>query len=741
MAPRGDVPLAAAVLPHAGPGTDAPQAAHPQGLGGLDSLSVDQFVWLIGSLCSAHGVTFDPQLLLQRFAPPYGSDAVAAALDALGLQVEPVRLTPTGDEIQFPAYAWLVVDEAASGGGRSRSTRVPALLMREDNGQVVFYRALDRIPSVLPRRELLSIVEGEVHSVIKAAPPVTDDDAVAQAPRFGFRWFVPELLKHKRIWRDVLLASAAIQLLALGLPLMTQAIIDKVVVHRTESTLIALGLGLCIFMAFSAVLTWVRQYLILHTGTRIDAVLGSAVFQHLLALPPRYFHHRPTGVISARLQGVEQIRDFLSSAAVALILDIPFLTICLALMFVYSLPLTLLVLGILGLIVLASLVVSPVFQARLNQEFLLGARNQAFVTEYVAGMDTVKSLQMEPVLQRRYGDYLAAYLKANFSTKQIGNTYGVVAGTLEQAMTLAILVVGAWIVMQPPAEAADVFTIGMLVAFQMFAGKLSQPIMRLVGLWQQFQQARLAVTRLGDLMDAPTEPYSLTPSRHGARPGRPVIEVQGLAFRYAEDRPYLYENLNLALADGECVALMGPSGSGKSTLAKLLQGFYLPSRGVLRVEGVDTRHLSANELRAVFGVVPQETVLFSGTVLDNLMLANPLASFEEVVAACRMAEIHDVIEQLPSGYQTELGERGVGLSGGQRQRVAIARALLKQPRVLIFDEATSNLDHATAERFAQTVERLRGKVTILFITHARVGALKFDRVVQLGSSATPGAAS
>jgi subfamily B ATP-binding cassette protein HlyB/CyaB len=182
---------------------------------------------------------------------------------------------------------------------------------------------------------------------------------------------------------------------------------------------------------------------------------------------------------------------------------------------------------------------------------------------------------------------------------------------------------------------------------------------------------------------------------------------------------------------------MGPSGSGKSTLARLLQGFYQPTRGRILVEGVDARHLTANELRATFGVVPQETVLFSGTILDNLLLANPLASFDDAVTACRMAEIHEVIEQLPKGYQTEIGERGAGLSGGQRQRIAIARALLKQPRVLLFDEATSNLDAQTAEAFAKTIESLRGKVTILFITHARVGALKFDRVVTLGAAPTP----
>jgi subfamily B ATP-binding cassette protein HlyB/CyaB len=608
---------------------------------------------------------------------------------------------------------------------------VPVLIVRATVDRIDYFEVHDKNAATLSPQEFAQRRVGLLLTArLRVAAP-SDEDALAR-PRFGFAWFVPELLKHRLVWRDVLLASAAIQLLALGLPLMTQAIIDKVIVHRTESTLIALGTGLALFALFSAVLTWVRQYLVLHTGTRIDAVLGSSVFKHLVELPPRYFQHRPTGVIAARLHGVEQIRDFLSSAAVSLLLDLPFLTICLAVMFVYSAPLSLLVLAFLVVIVVASVAVSPLFQSRLNREFLLGARNQAFVTEYVAGIETVKSLQMESVLIRHFGDYLAAHLAAAFATRQVASAYQVAAGTLEQTMNLSILVLGAWIAMQPRVEAAPIFTIGMLVAFQMFASKLSQPLLRLAALWQQFQQAHLAVKRLGDLMNAPAEPYSLTPMRAPGNATATLIRFDALGFRYGEDRPFLYERLDFAICSGECVALVGPSGCGKSTLAKLLQGFYLPTHGRVLIDGVDARHLAANELRATFGVVPQETVLFSGTVFDNLRLADPNATFEEIVHACRSAEIHATIERLPQGYQTRIGERGAGLSGGQKQRIAIARALLKRPRVLIFDEATSNLDTQTAAAFAQTISALRGSVTILFITHAPIATVKFDRVIRLG---------
>ena len=579
---------------------------------------------------------------------------------------------------------------------------------------------------VLPKTTTFTVLSARP----KAAESVDPDGLDARSARFGLHWFIPELRKHKRVWRDVLTASLVLQLMGLALPLFTQVIIDKVVVHRTQSTLVALAIAMVLFMLFSSILSWVRQYLVLHTGQRIDAVLGSQVFDRLFRLPLMYFQHRPTGVISARLQGIENIREFLASAAVTIALDIPFLLIFVALMFWYSVALTAMVLGILALVVGASLLVAPMFQERLNEQFRRGATNQAFLTEYIAGIETVKSLQFEPQLNQRYRGMLAEYLKAGFATRQLANTYNIWAGGLEQLMTLLILVIGAWIVMH-----GNTMTIGMLVAFQMFAGRISQPMLRMVGLWQQWQQTRMSISRLGDIMNAPAEPYSLRPRRF-ATAGAGAVEVEGLAFRYGEQLPMLYENFHVKLLPGQLIALMGPSGSGKSTFAKLLQGFYAPTRGRIRIDGVDINHLSANELRATFGVVPQETVLFSGSILDNLKLAQPHANFEQVVAACKMAEIHSAIEQLPQGYETEIGERGVGLSGGQRQRLSIARALLKSPKVLIFDEATSSVDALTAEQLGRTISALKGRATILFIAHQMPKSLQVDHTVRIGEKLT-----
>lgn len=636
-------------------------------------------VWLVGALCALHRVTFDARLLAHRFPPPHHPDALLRALRELGFHAKRKAVAPSKlAQLTFPLIADM------EGGDTT-------LVLRAD-GENVAYLSPGSGHEVItePHALFAGKFAGRVVQAKVQSKNPSDPDGAGHTSVFGFGWFVPELLKHKAVWKQVLLASLFLQLVSLAFPLITQAVVDKVVVHRTQSTLIVLGTAMGIFVVFTALLGWVRQYLVLHTGNRVDAVLGATVFEHLFKLPVKYFEHRATGVIAARLHGVETIREFIASAAISLVLDVPFLLIAVAVMFTYSVPLTLIVLGILCVIGLLSFLVAPMFQRRLNQQFLLGARNQAFVTEHVAGHETVKSLQMEPLLNARYGDYLATYLQSGFATKQIGNTYNTVASAMEQVMTVLVLMVGAWAVMNPTPGAAP-FTIGMLVAFQMFAGRISQPMLRLVGLWQQFQEASLAVQRLGDLMNAPAEPYSLTPSRQSETGGR--IEFEAVGFRYSEDRPFLYRDVHLNVEPGRTITIMGPSGSGKSTLAKLLQGFYRASEGTVKVDGVDTRHLSANELRSYFGVVPQETILFSGSIYDNLLAANPSASFDEVVDACKKADIHNTIEALSQGYKTEIGERGTGLSGGQKQRIAIARALLKRPRILIFDEATSALDH------------------------------------------------
>lgn len=745
-------------------------------------LNIEAFIWATGAFCQLNRIPHDVALLIKQYPPPYDVVHLQQALNSFGLNnslkqydlnrlpnaslpclailkplTRPEGQSSTNSPSPNPAPANTIIPTDGSTVSQpipdqSAPTYDIALILSRDAQRLLVLYPNQAEPIAVNIADFSQRLTGDFLMVRKADEAVVDDDSVHQSntshplhsasvtnhasakakhvnatsPVFGFRWFIPELLKYKRIWSEVLLASLTIQLVGLAVPICTQIVIDKVVVHHTTSTLIVIGVALFIFLIFSAIMGWVRQYLVLHTGNRIDATLGHKVFSHLLDLPVRYYDHRPTGVIIARVHGVETIREFLASGLVTLLLDLPFLIVFLAIMFWYSWQLTLIAVACLTLISLLSFFVTPIIRAKLNHQFMLGARNQAFLTEYVSGMETVKSLQMEPQLKQTFGNYLSTYLHASFDSRKLSISYNTAASTLDQLQTLAILCVGAWLVMHN-----STFTIGMLVAFQMFSGRLSAPVMRLVGLWQEFQQADIAVKRLGDVMNAPAEPTTLIPTRANTNQTT-NITVDSLGFKYSDEHPWLYRSLTFNIQAGHCIVVMGPSGCGKSTLAKLLLGFYQPQEGNIKLNGQDIRYLAANELRNHFGVVPQETVLFSGTIYDNLILANPHASFEQIIQACQLAEIHHAIEQLPQGYQTTVGEHGSGLSGGQKQRIAIARALLKQPKVLIFDEAVSNLDQQTAEHFAQTVNKLKGKVTILFITHQLPKGLNVDEAVILG---------
>ena len=683
-------------------------------------IEVADLAWAFASLCNLLRVPFDARLFLQRFPPPAKVATLSLAAAALGLRT---RICTLGsDEAVRQSAPRLALRRTPDGAARI------ALVLCAEHGELLLAER-DTDPRKIRHQEFAEAFEPELLEIEVPAATHAEPAEITSTP-FGLWAFVPELLRHRAVWRDVLAASAAMQFLALATPLCTQVVIDKVVVHHAGSTLIVIVAALVLFVVFTAVLGYVRQYLMLHTGNRIDGALGARVFDQLLRLPPRYFESRSTGTIVARLHGVETIREFLTGAAASVLLDVPFVLIFVAIMAWYSVPLTLVALALIALLAALSAAMTPALRHRINEQFFAGARNQAFVTEYVSAMDTVKALQMEPQLAMRYGTNLEQYLRASFATRQLANLYSVSASALEQTLTVTILAVGAWLVMT-----TDGFTIGMLVAFQMFAARLAQPALRLAGLWQEFQQAAIAVRRLGDLMDAPAESYALRPSHSHEGAGR--IEIQNLSFAYSNAHTPVFERFNLNVEPGSCVALLGPSGSGKSTLARLLLGFYVPTSGSVKIDGRDTRQLSANELRLQFGVVPQETRLFSGSVHENLAAAQPHASFAEIIEACCMAEIHEVIEALPQGYQTMLGEHGVGLSGGQKQRIAIARALLRRPRILIFDEATASLDRETAEALGRTISRLRGKVTMIFIAHQLPESLAVDVTTKLDTRTQP----
>lgn len=682
----------------------------------------DHTVWLLGSLCGLQRLQFDARALLQRYPPPHSFATLIEAGRELGFRFAraPVDRRTLG-RLNTPCIARLRLPAA----GTVEQPGHPILLLRVDDERVLFFESGSARPRQMGLEEALQQLQDSCYLVTAEPATPATDAAVDPAPATGWRWFAAEMLKYRAVWWQVLAASVVLQAIGLCTPLFTQVMVDKVVVHQTMSTFKVIIVAMVVFMLFSTAMGWLRQYLIVHTGNRIDAVLGSRLFAHLLHLPMPYFEQRPTGTIAARLHAIETVREFLCGAAVSLIVDLPLLALFFGVMVWYSWLLAMAALGILLMIAVASIVVGPLMRTRLNRQFLAGARQQAFVTEHVAAMETVKALQMEGRMRDEYDARLAEWLGAGFASRQLANGFGALIGLLEQSMTLVVLGLGAWLVMRN-----DGFTIGMLVAFQMFAARLSQPVLRLSGLWQEFQQACIAVQRLGDILDAPAEPHSLRSMEQA--PGRGRIVLENLAFAYSAQARPLYEGLSTTIEPGELVMISGPSGCGKSTLARLLLGFYLPSGGRILLDGRDIRHLSASRLREHFGVVPQQPVLFSGTLCENLQLACPQATREEMVAACAQAGIHEHIQSLPLAYDTRIGEQGTGLSGGQKQRLAIARAILRRPSILIFDEATSSLDEATAAQIARTINRIKGGMTVLFIAHQVPAGLKPDREIRLG---------
>ena len=475
---------------------------------------------------------------------------------------------------------------------------------------------------------------------------------------------------------------------------------------------------------FETILGILRTYLFAHTTNRIDVELGARLFRHLLALPLSYFQARRVGDSVARVRELENIRNFLTNAGLTLVIDLFFTFVFIAVMFLYSPLLTAIVLGAFPLYIGISIAATPVFRQRLDEKFARGAENQAFLVESVTGVATLKSMAVEPQMQRRWEEQLAAYVSASFRVLTLGNTASQTVQLINKLVTIGILYFGAKLVIDRS------LTVGELVAFNILASRVSSPVLRLAQMWQDFHQARLSIARLGDILNTPAEP-TFSPGRTALPAIRGDIEFQHVTFRYRLDGPEILHDITCSIPAGQVVGIVGPSGSGKSTLTKLVQRLYVPETGRVLVDGTDLALVDTSWLRRQVGVVLQEDILFNRSIRDNIALAEPGISTDRVIAAATLAGAHDFIVQLPEGYDTIVGERGNSLSGGQRQRIAIARAILTEPRVLIFDEATSALDYESERIIQQNMSLMAAGRTVLVIAH-RLSTVRFaDRILTL----------
>ena len=610
---------------------------------------------------------------------------------------------------------------------RLARTPMPALAILNDGSYLLLgkigedkllVQAPHERPRQLTRQELEAIWGGRLVLMTKRRP-LTD-----LARRFDVTWFMGAIHKYRHRLAEVLLASFFLQLFGLVSPLFFQVVIDKVLVHRSISTLDILLIGLVAITLFEGVLGILRTYVFSHTTNRIDVELGARLFRHLLALPIGYFQSRRVGDLVARVRELENIRTFLTGSALTLVIDLFFTAVFIAVMYLYSPLLTWIVLAAIPFYVLISAAVTPLFRERLQEKFKRGAENQAFLVESVAGVETLKAMAVEPQMQRRWEEQLASYVTASFKVISLGNTSSNLVQVVSKLVMAAILYFGAKLVIDGG------LTVGELVAFNIFAGRVSQPVLRLAQLWQDFHQARLSIERLGDILNTTAEP-TYNPQRAALPPIRGNLAFEHVTFRYRPDRPETLHDICLEIKAGQTIGVVGASGSGKSTLAKLVQRLYVPESGRVLVDGVDLALVDPAWLRRQMGIVLQDNVLFNCSIRENIALADPTIPMERVIAAARLAGAHDFILELPEAYDTVVHERGSSLSGGQRQRVAIARALVSNPRILILDEATSALDYESERVIQQNMRAISKDRTVIIIAHRLSAVRHADRIITI----------
>ena len=680
--------------------------------GGEQAPELDSGLLSLVMLARFHGVATEPDQLAHEFRVPgkrFDEQALLLASKRLGLQARAVTTRPE----------------------RLARTPLPAIAQMKDGRFVILAklesaeegagRVLVQSPEV-GRPELLELADFAAAWSGRLILITSRATLAGDLRKFDFSWFIPAVVKYRKLLSEVLVVSLVLQLFALITPLFFQVVMDKVLVHRGFSTLDVIAVGLLVVVTFEVTLTALRSYIFAHTTSRIDVELGASLYRHLIALPLAYFQARRVGDSVARVRELENIRSFLTGNAITILLDLVFSVVFLSVMLHYSKMLTLIVVLSIPCYILLSAGFTPVLRRRLNEKFTRGAENQAFLVESVSGIDTLKSMAVEPQMTRQWDKQLAGYVSASFKTSTLSTLAGAGVTLVGKLVTVATLWFGARQVID--AE----LSVGQLIAFNMLAGQVAQPVMRLAQLWTDFQQTGISVQRLGDILNTPTEINSqqLTlPRLQGA------IRFDNVQFRYRPDANPVLKGIELSIAPGEVIGVVGRSGSGKSTLTRLVQRLYVPEQGRVLIDGIDLSVADASSLRRQIGVVLQENLLFNRSIRENIALTDPGAPIERVMQAAKLAGAHEFILELPEGYDTQVGEHGTGLSGGQRQRIAIARALLTNPRILIFDEATSALDYESERIIQQNMQAISRGRTVIIIAHRLSAVRHANRIVVL----------
>jgi ATP-binding cassette subfamily B protein len=575
-----------------------------------------------------------------------------------------------------------------------------------DGGQVAILNPLADVASgatFLGKEEFCRMWGGEVFLMKRLF-----NAAEANQP-FGFRWFIPEIMKQKAAFRDIAIAAVAMHFLSLASPMFFQLVIDKVLVHQSSSTLWALGVGVVIALVVESMFAFLRQIVTLAASNKIDMRLTRRTFSHLLSLPIDYFETTTAGVIARHMQQVEKIRSFLTGRMFFSALDVTSLFIFLPILFTYSAKLALITLAFTGMIGAIVVMMVPTFQKRLNDLYAAEGQRQSMMVETIHGMRTVKALAIEPTQRRLWDQRSAQAINMHFRVGKIAIFGNSVTDFLGKLLPVVIIIVGAQEVFD------QTLSVGALIGFQMISGRVMAPLLSIVGLINEYQETVLSVRMLGEVMNRPPEGRA---SAGGLRPELAgEITFEDVTFRYPGSSATALDHASLTIAAGTVIGVVGRSGSGKTTLTKLIQGLYSVQEGIVRFDRVDAREIELAHLRRQIGVVLQENFLFRGSVRDNIAAGKPEATFEEVVEAADAAGASEFIERMPQGYNTMLEEGATNLSGGQKQRLSIARTLLTKPRILILDEAASALDPESEAIFIRNLSRIAVGRTVVMISH------------------------
>ncbi len=547
--------------------------------------------------------------------------------------------------------------------------------------------------------------------------------------RFGLKWFLPAINKHRSSLIQVVIASFFVQLLGVFNPLLIQQIIDAVISQGNLKSLNVLGTLLVAMALAQALLSALRMYLFSDTTNRIDISLGGTIIRHLFRLPLGYFSKRTVGEVSSRMNELEKIRKFLTGTALTVLLDALFTVIYIAIMLLYSVKLTLFSLSVVPLFIGLTVLVSPIISRQLRDQAEANAKVNSHLVETLTGIETVKGQSMELPSEWRWERLYGSQIQAGFRNVVTSTAASSTNNFLQQISGLLVIWVGALLVLEGE------MTLGQLIAFRILSGYVTSPLLRIASLWQNFQETSISLERLSEIVDHPEEIEIKGANLPPLPPIKGAVSYSGINFRFKDNGPLQLLNLTFSIPAGSFIGIVGSSGSGKSTLVKMLTRLYEPIDGTIRIDESDISKVDLYSLRAQVGVVPQESLLFEGTINSNIALTRPEASFEEVVKAAKIACAHDFIEELPSGYSSHVGERGSGLSGGQRQRIAIARMVLKNPSLLILDEATSALDVDTERKLINTLSKEFKDKTVFFITHRLTSLKNVDQILVMHQGA------